>query len=74
MKTSNNAAKTIPAFYTLREAAEVARVHVQTIKRYIDQGKLKAFQLDGKVLVVQGNLIDFITSRPYGKSVKGNRR
>lgn len=58
--------KSVPAFYTIAEAAAVARCSAVSITRRINDGTLKAWQPAGKygsVLIPQGNLDAFIKAR-----------
>ena len=69
MKTKPSSTKVVQALFSAREAAAIAKCSDQTIKRFIRLGKLKAFQPTGKrgtILIAQGNLIEWLTSRSYG--------
>ncbi len=65
---SVNKNKTVQGFFTLKEAAEIAKCSTVHLKTQIRSGNLKAFQPTGKggtVIIPQGNLVAFLTSRTY---------
>lgn len=75
MSKENNS-KTVQGFFDLKEAAAFAKCSVATIKNHIKAGRLKGFQaggVRGTIIVPQGNLIDFITSHPYGQKKNAPR-
>lgn len=49
-------------FYTVNQAAIVLKVHHITIRRYIKEGKLKAFRAGGNVRISIQNLKAFTQS------------
>jgi excisionase family DNA binding protein len=70
MKKQSSSVNVVAGFYNLKEAAKIAKCSDQTIKRMIKAGKLKAFQPTGPrgtVVIPQGNLVEFLTSRAYGE-------
>ena len=46
--------------YTLEEVAEILKVSVQTVRRLIDDGELKAFRVRGQWRVRKEDLDDYI--------------
>ena len=69
MKTKSSSAKVVQGFYTAKEASEIAKCSVQTIMRFIRSGELMALQPTGPrgtILIPQGNLANWLTSRAYG--------
>lgn len=60
---SDDTAKVIQGFYTVAEAAAIAKCSAQTIVRAIKAEKLKALQPGGvntARLIPQGNLVEFL--------------
>lgn len=47
-------------FYTVSQAADILKVHDLTIRRYIKEGKLKAYRAGGNVRVSVNDLRTFI--------------
>lgn len=45
---------------TLREAAEMLRVHPVTLRRYIQQGKVEAFKTSRKWLLRESDLLKYL--------------
>jgi excisionase family DNA binding protein len=69
MKTKQGAVKVVQGFYSVKEAAGIAKCSEQTIKRVLKAGDLKALQPTGPrgtILIPQGNLVAWLTSREYG--------
>jgi excisionase family DNA binding protein len=65
-KSDSNNAKVVQGFYTMAEAAAIAKVSSLTIFRAIKAGKLKSLQPGGRNstrLIPQGNLVAYL----YGK-------
>lgn len=48
-------------FYTINQAAISLKVHPLTIRRYIKQGKLKAYKAGGNVRIAVNDLRSFTT-------------
>lgn len=46
-------------FYTVNQAAIVLKVHPLTIRRYIKEGKLKAFRAEGNIRIALNDLRAF---------------
>jgi len=46
-------------FYTVNQAATVLKVHPLTIRRYIREGKLKAYRAGGNVRIAVNDLRNF---------------
>ena len=58
-------------FYTVNQAAIVLKVHPLTIRRYVKEGKLKAFRAGGNIRIALPDLRAFIQSFvPRTKSLK----
>jgi len=55
--------------YTTQEVAKMTKSHVVTIRRYIDEGKLKAVKIGKKFLIEKNDLQTFIDS--YKKESRG---
>ncbi len=49
-------------FYTVNQAAIVLKVHPLTIRRYIKEGKLKAFRAGGNIRITLSDLKAFSQS------------
>lgn len=49
-------------FYTVNQAALVLKVHPITIRRYIKEGKMKAFRAGGNIRIALKDLKDFTQS------------
>ena len=47
-------------FYTINQAAFTLKVHPLTIRRYIKEGKLKAFKVGGNIRVSVSDLRNFV--------------
>lgn len=47
-------------FYTVNQAAIVLKIHPLTIRRYINEGKLKAVRVGGNVRIAVGDLRSFV--------------
>lgn len=55
-------------FYTVSQAAIVLKVHTLTIRRYIKEGKLKAYRVGGNIRIMVSDLRAFIEGfTPYPK-------
>ncbi len=39
-------------FYSLTDTADILNVHVRTIRRWINEGKLKAYQPGGRKMII----------------------
>jgi excisionase family DNA binding protein len=50
-------------FLTTEERAAKLKVHVQTVRRYIREGKLKAIRLEGAYRVRRGDFQKFLENR-----------
>ena len=62
-KTRQDYIMTLQApFYTIGEAAELLNCSWRTIKRRIEEGKLKASKIGQQYRITKENLIDFIES------------
>ena len=48
--------------YTIKEVAEVLRLHKDSIRRYIKEGKLKSFRFGRKFLIKGEDLANFINN------------
>lgn len=46
-------------FYTINQAAIVLKVHPLTIRRYIKEGKLKAYRVGGNIRIAVNDLRNF---------------
>ncbi len=58
-------------FYTVYQAAVVLKVHPITIRRYIREGKLKAFRAGGNIRIALPDLRAFTQSFvPQARSLK----
>ncbi|KKQ07265.1 hypothetical protein A2858_02660 [Candidatus Daviesbacteria bacterium RIFCSPHIGHO2_01_FULL_36_37] len=58
-------------FYTVNQAAIVLKVHSLTIRRYIKEGKLKAYRAAGNIRIAVPDLKAFTQSFvPKTKSIK----
>ncbi len=58
-------------FYTIRQVAIALKVHPLTIRRYIKQGKLKAYKAGGNVRVAVNDLRSFTSHfAPRAKTTK----
>lgn len=58
-------------FYTVNQAAVVLKVHPLTIRRYIKEGKLKAFRAGGSIRITLSDLKAFTQSFvPRTRSLK----
>ena len=44
--------KTIPALNTCKQTAELLHVHVRTIRRWLEEGKLRAYRPGGRKLLI----------------------
>lgn len=59
-------------FYTVNQAAIVLKVHPITIRRYIKEGKVKAYRAGGNIRIALPDLKSFTQSFvPRTKSIKG---
>lgn len=47
-------------FYTVNQAAIVLKIHPLTVRRYINEGRLKAFRVGGNVRIAVGDLRVFV--------------
>lgn len=47
-------------FYTVSQAADILKVHDLTIRRYIKEGKLKAYRAGGNIRVSVNDLRTFV--------------
>jgi predicted site-specific integrase-resolvase len=64
--TKQREPRSIPAFYTFKQACAIAHVSSSTMHRMIKAGKIKALQPTGpkgNLIFVQGNLLEFLTNR-----------
>jgi len=43
-------------YITVKEAAEILRLHVMTVKRYINKGRIKAIMFGRKWLIEEGEI------------------
>ncbi len=58
-------------FYTINQAAVSLKVHPLTVRRYIKEGKLKAFRVGGNIRVSVNDLRAFLQSFiPQHKTTK----
>lgn len=58
-------------FYTINQAAISLKVHSLTVRRYIKEGKLKAYRVGGNIRVSVNDLRAFLQSFvPQHKSIK----
>lgn len=61
-------------YYTVKEAADLLRVHPRTVYKWFDSGKLERIKAGGRVLVSTASIDAFIEAstppnsdnRPYG--------
>jgi len=51
-----------PRYLTLKEAGELARTPPETVRKWIWQGRLKAFKPGRNVLVREADIIELIES------------
>ena len=51
---------------TLKEAAEILKLSERTIRRYIEEGEIKAIKLRGAVRIEERDLEEFINRRKEG--------
>ncbi len=62
---------THPAYYSLADVAVILRVSMQTVRRWIKEGKLPAIKIGGEdsriIRVRREDLDDFIRNEPYPK-------
>jgi excisionase family DNA binding protein len=49
--------------FTMKEVAELLKVDLQTVKRYIKQGKLKAITLSPHVIRILRSEIDYLLGK-----------
>ena len=47
-------------FYTIPEAAAALKVTPQTIRNYINQGKIKSQRIGKPIYITEKNLMDFL--------------
>lgn len=58
-------------FYTINQAAISLKVHPLTVRRYIKEGKLKAFRVGGNVRIALNDLRAFTQNFiPHQKQIK----
>ena len=50
--------------YTTKKAAEKLHIHINTLYRYIDEGRLKAVRMGGLLRIKETDLDDFISGNP----------
>lgn len=50
-------------YYTLKEASEIMKVCIQTLRRYIASGKLKASKIGKAYLLDEEDIKSFIASQ-----------
>lgn len=66
-------------FYTINQAALALKVHPLTIRRYIKEGKLKAYRMGGNIRIALNDLRAFTqnfiprhkASRPFSQTEQG---
>jgi excisionase family DNA binding protein len=49
--------------YTVKEVAKMLKISTRTVHRKINEGKLKAQNLDGTIRITQENLNNYILGR-----------
>ncbi|MBI2020040.1 helix-turn-helix domain-containing protein [Candidatus Daviesbacteria bacterium] len=58
-------------FYTVEQAARTLKVHPLTVRRYIKEGKLKAYRVGGNIRIALEDLRSFTQSFiPHSKPIK----
>ena len=57
--------------YTVKQVAILLKVHQLTVRRYINEGKLKAIKIGGNVRISQNDLRSF--SEAYLPATKSNK-
>lgn len=53
---------TMEEFYTVNQAAIVLKIHPLTVRRYIKEGKLKAYRAGGNIRIAVNDLKSFTQS------------
>jgi transcriptional regulator GlxA family with amidase domain len=53
----------IPGMFTCEQAAEKLRMNVDTVRRYVHRGLIKAGVLSGIYLIAEKDLLDFRDNR-----------
>lgn len=62
---------TMEEFYTINQAAIVLKVHPLTIRRYIKEGRLKAYRVGGNIRISLNDIRSFTQNFiPQTKTVK----
>ncbi|MBI3341693.1 helix-turn-helix domain-containing protein [Candidatus Curtissbacteria bacterium] len=54
--------------FTVKEIAEILKIHHLTVRRYIKKGKLKIIRFEGNVRITKPDLEEFLK-----KSAKGSK-
>jgi len=57
---------TMPDYLTPKKVAEELQIHINTLYRYIDEGKLKAVRMGGLLRIRETDLEDFISGNSGG--------
>lgn len=51
----------VEILYTTREVAEKLHIHINTLYRYIDEGRLKAVRMGGLIRIKESDLEIFLS-------------
>lgn len=55
-------------FYSLAEFAEIFGLDIKTIRRYIAEGRVKAFRIGGAIRIPMTEVEHLATANPVGNS------
>lgn len=60
----------MPEIYTIREAAEILKIHPGTCRAYARSGKLKTFKTGNRIRVKQPDLLEFMNNQEQKRETK----
>lgn len=60
----------MPEIYTIREAAEILKIHPGTCRAYARSGKLKTFKTGNRIRVKQPDLLEFMKNQEQEQAQK----
>lgn len=62
-----NGGDTINELFTVQEVADKLKIHVQTVRKWIKEGKIKALKLGSDWRVTEQSISEFLKSNEAGK-------